>query len=77
MKTTNGQQYNSKKVIVSVPITLYPLIDFKPELPPAKKELAKSKLGYYAKTVLISDSPLVAQCKPLRPYCFYSRHCCY
>ncbi|KAM5358100.1 hypothetical protein ACJZ2D_015593 [Fusarium nematophilum] len=58
VKTRNGQRFYSKKVIVSVPTSLYHLIDFQPSLPPAKKELAESTtLGYFSKTVLVFDSP--------------------
>ncbi|KAI8649619.1 Amine oxidase [Fusarium keratoplasticum] len=58
VETRNGQRFYSKKVIVSVPTSLYPLIEFQPQLPREKRELAKStKLGYYSKTVLVFDSP--------------------
>ncbi|KAM5341222.1 hypothetical protein ACJ41O_015331 [Fusarium nematophilum] len=55
---TAGGSFHSKKVIVSVPTSLYPLIDFRPELPVPKKELSEStKLGYWSKTVLVFSSP--------------------
>ncbi|KAH7115452.1 hypothetical protein B0J13DRAFT_600026 [Dactylonectria estremocensis] len=55
---TDGGSFHSKKVIVSVPTSLYPLIDFHPELPPFKKELGETtKLGYWSKTVLVFSSP--------------------
>ncbi|KAJ3521051.1 hypothetical protein NM208_g13462 [Fusarium decemcellulare] len=54
---TKDGKYHAKKVIVSVPTSLYPLIDFHPELPRAKQELSESKLGYFSKTVLVFNSP--------------------
>ncbi|KAG5787854.1 hypothetical protein H9Q69_013076 [Fusarium xylarioides] len=58
VKTKNGHKYHSKKVILSVPTSLYPKIDFEPHLPPAKKELADStELGYYSKSILVFDGP--------------------
>ncbi|KAI8648377.1 Amine oxidase [Fusarium sp. Ph1] len=58
VETRNRQRFYSKKVIVSVPTSLYPLIEFQPQLSRDKRELAKStKLGYYSKTVLVFDSP--------------------
>ncbi|CVL00467.1 related to amine oxidase [flavin-containing] B [Fusarium mangiferae] len=58
VKTENGDKYHSKKVILSVPTSLYPKIDFKPHLPLAKREIADStKLGYYSKSILVFDEP--------------------
>ncbi|KAF5238900.1 hypothetical protein FANTH_10143 [Fusarium anthophilum] len=58
IKTKSGHKYHSKKVILSVPTSLYPKIDFEPHLPPAKKELAHStELGYYSKSILVFDEP--------------------
>lgn len=47
-----------RKVIVSVPTPLYPLIEFQPLLPRAKQTLSEStELGYYSKTLLVFRSP--------------------
>jgi monoamine oxidase len=58
VKTKSGHKYHSKKLILSVPTSLYPNIDFEPHLPPAKKELGDStELGYYSKSILVFDEP--------------------
>lgn len=58
VKTKSGHKYHSKKVILSVPTSLYPKIDFEPHLSPAKKELGDStELGYYSKSILVFDEP--------------------
>lgn len=49
--------YRSEKVIVSVPSNLYSQIKFEPTLPVSKQILSRSKMGYYAKTVLIFSEP--------------------
>lgn len=47
-----------RKVILSVPTTLYPSISFDPPLPAAKQALAdNSILGYYSKMIFVWDSP--------------------
>ncbi|KAF4847469.1 Amine oxidase [flavin-containing] B [Colletotrichum siamense] len=53
----NSQAYRCKKVLLSVPSTLYPLIEFTPSLPATKEALSKSKLGYYSKTILVFEKP--------------------
>ncbi|KAK3380860.1 putative amine oxidase [Podospora didyma] len=56
--TTNGTVFHSKKVILSVPTTLYHMITFEPPLPPPKQVLAqRTFLGHHAKTVLIFSHP--------------------
>lgn len=58
VETNDGVQYSSKRVIVSVPTTLYRLIEFIPALPPSKRLLQEStKMGYYSKTVLVFSEP--------------------
>ncbi|KAG8664693.1 uncharacterized protein FPOAC1_013473 [Fusarium poae] len=58
IKTKSGHKYHSKKVILSIPTSLYPKIDFEPHPPPTKKELAGStELGYYSKSILVFDEP--------------------
>jgi monoamine oxidase len=47
-----------KKVIISIPTTLYPSIEFSPQLPPAKHRLSESTvLGYYAKMIFVFEKP--------------------
>jgi monoamine oxidase len=55
VETSNSFEiYRAKRVIVSIPTTLYPSITFDPALPPAKKILAESTaLGYYSKTIFV------------------------
>ncbi|KAF4910273.1 putative flavin-containing monoamine oxidase A [Colletotrichum viniferum] len=55
--TSPGPEYRCKKVLLSVPSTLYPLIEFMPSLPATKEALNKSKLGYYSKTILGFERP--------------------
>ncbi|GJC84745.1 amine oxidase [flavin-containing] B [Colletotrichum liriopes] len=57
VETVSGKVYTCKKVLLSVPSTLYPMIDFQPTLPHNKKVLSESKLGYYAKTILVYKEP--------------------
>ncbi|KAI8313076.1 putative flavin-containing monoamine oxidase A [Colletotrichum sp. SAR11_59] len=57
VSTSPGPEYRCKKVLLSVPSTLYPLIQFTPSLPAAKEALSKSKLGYYSKTILVFEKP--------------------
>lgn len=58
VETKGGDKYTGKKVIISVPTALLPKIQFSPELPGPKKILTQStKLGYYAKTVLVFAEP--------------------
>lgn len=56
--TDDGKKFQAEKVIVSVPTALYKLLKFDPPLPAAKQELSEStKLGYYAKTILVFSTP--------------------
>lgn len=49
---------HAKKVIVSVPSTLYSKIAFDPPLPESKQRLANENImGYYSKTIFIFDQP--------------------
>ncbi|KAF5505554.1 putative flavin-containing monoamine oxidase A [Colletotrichum siamense] len=57
VSTSPGPAYRCKKVLLSVPSTLYPLIQFTPSLPATKETLSKSKLGYYSKTILVFEKP--------------------
>ncbi|EWY80864.1 hypothetical protein FOYG_16781 [Fusarium oxysporum NRRL 32931] len=58
VETTDGTRYNAKKIVISVPTSLYHKILFEPELPTAKRTLGEStKFGYYAKTILVFSSP--------------------
>ncbi|GKT42784.1 amine oxidase [flavin-containing] A [Colletotrichum spaethianum] len=57
VETESGQIFKCKKVILSVPSTLYPSISFLPDLPHTKKVLSESRLGYYSKTVLVYKEP--------------------
>ncbi|KAI2467498.1 amine oxidase [Annulohypoxylon bovei var. microspora] len=53
-----GLAFRAKRVIVSVPTTLYSLITFEPPLPAAKLALGdNTALGYYAKTIFVFDRP--------------------
>ncbi|KAJ0350487.1 hypothetical protein COL154_007934 [Colletotrichum chrysophilum] len=57
VSTSPGPAYRCNKVLLSVPSTLYPLIEFTPSLPATKEALSKSKLGYYSKTILVFEKP--------------------
>ncbi|KAF4826680.1 putative flavin-containing monoamine oxidase A [Colletotrichum tropicale] len=57
VSTSPGPAYRCKKVLLSVPSTLYPLIEFTPILPATKEALSKSRLGYYSKTILVFEKP--------------------
>lgn len=49
---------HAKKVILSVPSTLYTKIAFNPRLPEAKQRLAnENMMGYYSKTIFVFDQP--------------------
>uniref|UniRef100_A0A0B7K5E4 Amine oxidase n=1 Tax=Bionectria ochroleuca TaxID=29856 RepID=A0A0B7K5E4_BIOOC len=59
VETKNPLQprHMAKRVVVSIPTTLYPSITFEPPLPPAKRELSEcTALGYYAKTIFVFSS---------------------
>lgn len=54
----HDRYFTCRKVIVSVPTTLYGLITFNPPLPTAKHELfLNTAPGYYAKFIFIFSSP--------------------
>ncbi|KAJ4251850.1 hypothetical protein NW762_011147 [Fusarium torreyae] len=56
VKTLDSREYHAKKVIVSIPTSLYSRVNFKPGLPHAKKELGEStELGYFSKIVLLFE----------------------
>ncbi|WYZ43637.1 hypothetical protein EsH8_VII_000073 [Colletotrichum jinshuiense] len=56
--TYSGLAYRAKRVVVSVPTSLYPNISFNPPLPAAKQALGESTaLGYYSKVILVFDKP--------------------
>ncbi|KAM3496824.1 hypothetical protein MY10362_009805 [Beauveria mimosiformis] len=58
VRTQDNKVYVSKKVILSVPTSLIPQIEFTPPLPEPKRILTQStKLGYYSKTVLVYSEP--------------------
>ncbi|KAJ3960125.1 hypothetical protein N0V92_003229 [Colletotrichum tropicale] len=57
VSTSPGPAYRCKKVLLSVPSTLYLLIEFTPSLPATKEALSKSKLGYDSKTILVFEKP--------------------
>lgn len=58
VKTTTGLTAHCKKVILSIPTTLYPSISFAPPLPPAKQKLSEgTALGYYAKMIFVFEKP--------------------
>lgn len=58
VETKTGDKYTGKKVIVSLPSCLLPSIQFSPELPAPRQRLSQStKLGYYAKTILVYAEP--------------------
>lgn len=55
---TTKTVFTARKVVVSIPTTLYPSIEFSPPLPPAKQQLASSTaLGYWSKVVFVFDRP--------------------
>ncbi|KAM0744556.1 hypothetical protein ACQRIT_001045 [Beauveria bassiana] len=58
VRTQDDKVYVSKKVLLSVPTSLIPQIEFTPRLPEPKRILTQStKLGYYSKTVLVYSEP--------------------
>ncbi|KAM3516962.1 hypothetical protein NHJ13051_009415 [Beauveria bassiana] len=58
VRTQEGKVYVSKKVLLSLPTSLIPQIEFTPRLPEPKRILTQStKLGYYSKTVLVYSEP--------------------
>jgi monoamine oxidase len=56
--TESGLVVHSRKVIVSVPTTLYPSIEFNPPLPEKKAALGENTaMGYYSKMIFVFDKP--------------------
>jgi monoamine oxidase len=56
--TDDGTRYHCKKVIVSVPTPVYKDLTFSPPLPLDKVKYSSSTtLGYYAKMILLWDTP--------------------
>ncbi|KIW18242.1 hypothetical protein PV08_02530 [Exophiala spinifera] len=58
VRSASGAVFRSKKVVVSLPTTLYPTLTFSPPLPAEKQALAENSiLGYYSKIVFVWDKP--------------------
>jgi monoamine oxidase len=58
VSTRSGQIFHAKKVICSLPTTMYKRLTFSPPLPNAKQALADAtRYGYYTKTILVFSSP--------------------
>jgi monoamine oxidase len=58
VETENALVFQCKRVVVSVPSTLYPLIEFSPALPDPKYDYAENiQLGMYAKTISVYERP--------------------
>ncbi|KEF53878.1 uncharacterized protein A1O9_10280 [Exophiala aquamarina CBS 119918] len=58
VRSSSGAVLRSKKVVVSVPTTLYPTLTFSPPLLAEKRALAENSiLGYYSKMVFVWDKP--------------------
>lgn len=56
--TRNGEEYQAKKVIVSLPTPLLEDIVFSPELPALKQEYyGSTRLGYYSKVIALYARP--------------------
>lgn len=56
--TEAKEKFYCRKVIVSIPTTLYHSISFKPELPPTKTTLSDNTvMGYYSKMIFIFKEP--------------------
>lgn len=56
--TLTGHQISCKRVIISVPTSLYHRIQFSPSLPATKKRLGDiAKLGFYAKVIVVYAYP--------------------
>ncbi|KAJ5605759.1 flavin-containing amine oxidase [Penicillium lagena] len=56
--TESGLVVHSRKVIVSVPTTLYPSIKFNPPLPEKKAALGENTaMGYYSKMIFVFHKP--------------------
>lgn len=58
VKTTNGTQYVARKVVLSIPTTLYEDIAFDPPLPADKLRYTRStQMGYYSKLIMVYVKP--------------------
>ncbi|KAI1862752.1 uncharacterized protein JN550_010089 [Neoarthrinium moseri] len=56
--TAAGKDFKSRKVIVSIPSSMYKEIDFLPALPPRVQELVYSnRLGHYNKAIVFYKTP--------------------
>lgn len=56
--TNSGEAIYCRKVIVSIPTTLYHTITFRPSLPPEKFILSESAvMGYYSKAIFVFKEP--------------------
>ncbi|KAI9147103.1 putative flavin-containing monoamine oxidase A [Paramyrothecium foliicola] len=56
--TTNGSSFVAKKVIISLPSTMYKELNFSPSLPAAVQEVTGStKLGHYNKAIVFYQRP--------------------
>ncbi|KAK4174450.1 hypothetical protein QBC36DRAFT_39519 [Triangularia setosa] len=56
--TTAKQTFKAKRVVVSLPSTLYPTISFSPGLPPSKSILAEgTAMGAYGKIIYVWATP--------------------
>ena len=56
--TADDTHITCRKIVVSIPTTLHPMITFNPPLPAAKQELSlNTALGYYAKFIFVFSSP--------------------
>ena len=58
VRSITGAMFESRKVVVSIPTTLYPTISFNPPLPPAKQALGDCTiLGYNSKMIFVFEEP--------------------
>lgn len=58
VRSSDQKVFQAKRVIVSVPSTLYKKIQFSPELPEAKALLAReTTMGYYSKMIYVFEKP--------------------
>lgn len=58
VRSSNNAEFQAKKVILSVPTTLYNHIRFNPPLPETKQLLAEENvMGYYSKIIFVFNQP--------------------
>lgn len=58
VRSSNQRAFRAKRVIVSVPSTLYKTIQFSPQLPEPKARLAEeTTMGYYSKMIYVFEQP--------------------